>query len=252
MSIKMSTSKMVSLALVVALTNATPLPKIPTRILPRELPTPSAYPGKEGACVHEWQYLNFNVDDTTDQQRLDKLHHTICSGEMRALTSYGAGAAEDLLAPYKRFFPEDDDEDTYEDVQDHVVKVLTLLMGTSSSDGAIGSIVGDFVIDNLGKSHLDNTRHDLTDKTANLFLQISVTNTQKKPTRTLAVSKELWPTPPKTKEPTASKPTASRRFTSARLHMIVPTSKRSRLTAPLLTPTRARRWTHSRASPCTK
>lgn len=189
MSIKMSLSKAVSLALVVALTSATPLPKAPTRILPRELPKPSAYPGKEGACAHEWQYLNFNVDDTNDQQRLDKLHHTICSGEMRALSSYGAAAAEDLLAPYKRFFPQNDDEDNYDYLQDHVARVLRLIMGTSSTDGAIGSIVGDFYIDNLGKSYPSNTCHDLTDNTANYRSQISATNTQTKPTRRNAASK---------------------------------------------------------------
>jgi hypothetical protein len=153
----MSLSKTVSLALVMALTCATPLP---TRILPRELPTPSEYPGKEGACQHEWKYLNFDKDDSTDQKRLEKLHHTICSGEMRALTSYGHGAAERLLAPYKRFFPltdPDDEEENYDDLQNHVVKVLELIMGTSSSDGAIGSIVESFVVDNLGKSQSKNT-----------------------------------------------------------------------------------------------
>ena len=153
----MPLSKTVSLALVVALTCATPLPKAPTRILPRELPTPSDYPGKEGACEHEWKYLNFDKDDSTDQKRLEKLHHTICSGEMRALTSYGSRAAERLLAPYKRFFPLTDEVENYDDLQDNVVEVLELIMGTSSSDGAIGSIVESFVVDNLGMSQPKNT-----------------------------------------------------------------------------------------------
>jgi hypothetical protein len=125
--------------------------------LPRELPTPSDYPGKEGACEHEWKYLNFDKDDSTDQKRLEKLHHTICSGEMRALTSYGSGAAERLLAPYKRFFPLTDEVENYDDLQDNVVEVLELIMGTSSSDGAIGSIVESFVVDNLGMSQPKNT-----------------------------------------------------------------------------------------------
>jgi hypothetical protein len=153
MLIEMSLPKTISLALVVALACATPLPKTPTRILPRdELPKPSAYPGKEGPCAHEWQYLNFNKDDIDDKQRLEKLHHTICSGEMRALTSYGSGAAARLLAPYKRFFPQNDEEGNYDYLQGHVVKVLDLITGTSSSDGAIGSIVESFVVDNWGKS----------------------------------------------------------------------------------------------------
>lgn len=159
MSIKMSLSRTVSLALVVALACATPLPKTPTHILPRELPKPSAYPGKEGACEHEWQYLNFNKDDIDDKQRLEKLHHTICSGEMRALTSYGSAAASSLLAPYKRFFPQNDEEDNYDDLQGHVVKVLDLITGTSSTDGAIGSIVESFVVDNLGKPKNKTTSH---------------------------------------------------------------------------------------------
>jgi hypothetical protein len=162
MSLKMSLSKTASLALLVALACASPLPKAPTRIIPRELPKPSAYPGKEGACEHEWQYLNFNPDDIDDKQRLEKLHHTICSGEMRALTSYGSGAASDLSPSYKRFFPENTAENNYDVLQGHVVKVFDLITGTSSSDGAIGSIVGSFVVDNLGKSKPNkiNTRHN--------------------------------------------------------------------------------------------
>ena len=151
MPITMSLAKTASLAMVIALTCASPLQRAPTRILPRELPKPSAYPGDEGACEHEWQYLNFNKDDNNDKQRLEKLHHTICSGEMRALTSYGSGAASRLLAPYTRFFPQNDEEDNYDDLQGHIVKVLDLITGTSSTDGAIGSIVGSFVVDNLGK-----------------------------------------------------------------------------------------------------
>lgn len=177
----MSLSKIVPLALVVALACATPLPKAPTRILPRELPTPSAYPGKEGACAHEWKYLNFNPDDIDDKQRLEKLHHTICSGEMRALTSYGKGAASDVSASYKRFFPQngEGEDENYDYLKDHVVKVLGLLMGTDSTDGAIGSIVESFVVDNLGKFDSEiPTMHNLT----NRFLQTLATATKMRTT----------------------------------------------------------------------
>jgi hypothetical protein len=183
----MSLSKTVSLALMVALTHASPLPKALTRILPRELPVPSAYPGEEAACEHEWQYLNFNKDNIDDKQRLEKLHHTICSGEMRALASYGSYAASGILTPYKRFFPQNSKEDDFDDLHDHVVGVLDLIAGTSSSDGAIGPIVGSFVIDNLGQ-HEPKTLS--TNSTANPFLQILATNTQKKPRKRTAESLE--------------------------------------------------------------
>lgn len=111
------------------------MPKTPTRILPCELPTPSAYSGKEGACAHEWKYLNFNADGIDDKQRFEKLHHTICSGEMEALTSYGKGAAEDVSASYKRFFPQngEDEDDNYDSLRDHVIKVLGV-MGTAPTE----------------------------------------------------------------------------------------------------------------------
>jgi hypothetical protein len=62
-----------------------------------------------------------------------------------------------VLAPYKRFFPLTDEVENYDDLQDNVVEVLELIMGTSSSDGAIGSIVESFVVDNLGMSQPKNT-----------------------------------------------------------------------------------------------
>lgn len=73
-----------------------------------------------------------------DKQRFEKLHHNICSGEMRALTSYGKGAAEDVSdvsASYKRFFPQngEDEDDNYDSLKDHVVKVLGV-MGTAPTE----------------------------------------------------------------------------------------------------------------------
>lgn len=70
---------------------------------------------------------------------------------MRAISSYGQGSAQDVLAPYKRYFPESDPDDDY---QTHVKDVLGLIAGTSSTDGAIGSVVGTFVVDNLGELHI--------------------------------------------------------------------------------------------------
>lgn len=145
----MSLSKALSLALVVVVARTSPVLNNPSRVLPRDPPAPSIYPLGD-ACDHEWQYLNFNPDDDTDKSHLQKLHDVICGGEMRAISSYGQASAQDVLAPYKRYFPESDEED---DFQTHVKDVLGLITGTSSTDGAIGTVVGTFVVDNLGELH---------------------------------------------------------------------------------------------------
>lgn len=139
--------KIVALALAVAVARASVILDNPTQVVRRDPPAPSAYP-LEDACDHEWQYLNFNPDDDTDKSRLEKLHDVICSGEMRTISSYGQLAAQSALVTYKRYFPESDDDD---DTQGYVNDVLALIAGTSSTDGAIGTVVGTFVVDNLGK-----------------------------------------------------------------------------------------------------
>ena len=146
----MSLLKVLSLTLVIAVARASPVLNNPSRVLRRDPPAPSAYPLGD-ACGHEWQYLNFNPDDDTDKAHLQKLHDVLCSGEMRAISSYGQFSAQDVLAPYKRYFPESDAED---DVETHVKDVLGLIAGTSSTDGAIGSVVETFVVDNLGELHI--------------------------------------------------------------------------------------------------
>lgn len=147
----MSLSKLLHLALVVALASSSPVLNNPSRILRRDPPpAPSTYPLGD-ACGHEWQYLNFDDTDDTDQAHLQQLHNVICSGEMRAVSSYGQISARDVLAPYKRYFPESDQED---DFQTHVQDVLGLIAGTSSTDGAIGTVVGTFVVDNFGELHI--------------------------------------------------------------------------------------------------
>ncbi|KAI4166941.1 MAG: hypothetical protein LQ343_007613 [Gyalolechia ehrenbergii] len=118
----MPCSKVISLALFVAVARASPVLHSPS-LLRRDPPAPSAYPLGD-ACGHEWQYLNFNPEDDTDKAHLQKLHDVICSGEMRAISSYGHVSAQDVLAPYKRYFPESDEED---DFQTHVKDVLGLI-----------------------------------------------------------------------------------------------------------------------------
>ncbi|MCJ1423073.1 hypothetical protein MMC29_000954 [Sticta canariensis] len=100
------------------------------------------------AVARATPYLNFNPKDDTDKARLQKLHDVIGDGEMRAISSYGQLSAQALLAPYKRYFLESDEED---DFQTHVEDVLRLIAGTSGTDGAIGTVVGTFVVDNLEK-----------------------------------------------------------------------------------------------------
>lgn len=146
----MSLSKVLSLALVAAVARANPALEGPTRVVPRNPPAPSAFPLGD-ACDNEWQYVNFNSDDDTDKVHLQKLHDVICSGEIRAISSHGLVSARDLLAPYRRYFAESDDEN---DFQTHVKDVLGLIAGTSSTDGPVGSVVKTFVVDNLGEFHV--------------------------------------------------------------------------------------------------
>ena len=146
----MSLSRFTPFVTILAVVGASPVLNNPSRILRRDPPVPSTYPLGD-ACDHEWQYLNFNPDEDTDKTHLQTLHEVICSGEMRAISSYGQSSAENLLAPYKRYFPEKDDED---DFPTHVKDVLGLIAGASSTDGAIGEIVGTFVVDNLGGTPL--------------------------------------------------------------------------------------------------
>lgn len=139
-------SKVFSFALV-ALAHARPAIDKPTKIVQRDQPTPSIYP-LGNACEHEWRYLNFDPDDNTDKAYLRTLYKVICSGELRAIASSGSASAMDLLAPYRRYFPLEDDDD---DFPTHVYDVLTLIAGESSSDGKVGEIVETFIVDKIGK-----------------------------------------------------------------------------------------------------
>ena len=95
--------------------------------------------------------------------------------------------------------------------------------------------------------------HCPEDSLADRCLQTTTTNTQKQPTRKYAAPKEPKPTPASTTESATSKQTASRKSTSAQSPGTVPNSMPSSPTAKETpTPTPARRWTPSPASPCTK
>ncbi|KAF1942532.1 hypothetical protein EJ02DRAFT_422117 [Clathrospora elynae] len=80
---------------------------------------------------------------------------------MRAITSFASRAAENALAPYLRYFARSDDED---DFQKNVNDIFSLITGTASNDGAIGSIVGTFVIDNLDFGANNPGEDDCTDE----------------------------------------------------------------------------------------
>ncbi|KAJ7915390.1 hypothetical protein B0H13DRAFT_1610500 [Mycena leptocephala] len=138
----MSLSKILSLALAVAVVHASCLPNTPSRVLQSAgPPAPSTYPLGD-ACGHEWQYLNFDPEHETDIGRLQTLHNVICSGELRTLSSHGKVSALAGDNVYLRYFPKSDEDD---DTQAQVSSVLGLIAGT---DGAIGSVVESFVVDN--------------------------------------------------------------------------------------------------------
>lgn len=130
------------------LTHAGPVPNDPTRVLRRQggedPPEPSAYPLGD-ACTNEWRYLNFDTEDDTDKTRLKRLHEAICDGAMRAISSYGGWSAEGNLPPFKRNFADSDEES-----QDKVKGVMYLISG-DLGDYPIGEVVGNFIVDNLGK-----------------------------------------------------------------------------------------------------
>lgn len=145
----MSLSKVLSLALVVAVARASPVQQ--PILSPPPQPT-CAF------CLPTWRclrpqvvYLNFNSDKNTDKAHLRKLHNVICSDEMCTMSSYGQISTQDVHAPYKRYFPESNEGD---DFQTHVKDILGLIAGTSSTDGAIGTVVGTSVVDNLGELHI--------------------------------------------------------------------------------------------------
>lgn len=140
----MSMPKALALALLAATAIANPLR--PSRVQRRDPPAPSSYPLAD-ACGHEWQYLNFDTGNANDVAHLQTLHDIICSGEMRAISSYGSNSAATGNRVYQRYFALSDDED---DSQGNVESALNLIAGTSSTDGSIGEVVGTFVVDNLG------------------------------------------------------------------------------------------------------
>lgn len=154
----MTFSKAFVLALALATAvHAKPISNPPTRVVARQAPPePSSYPLGD-ACTNEWRYLNFDPENETDKAHLELLHNILCIGEMLAITSYGAGAAESALMPYLRHFAvneEQDDPDERPDeyhFQDHVKNVLNRLAGDGQNNVKLGEVVGSFVVDNKGK-----------------------------------------------------------------------------------------------------
>ena len=162
----MSFSKVLSFSLIVAVATSTPVLKSSSRVLRRDdPPAPSTYPLGD-ACGNEWQYLNFNPNDATDSAHLMMLHDVICTGELRAVSDFGVVSAQVNLKPYARYFPASEEGD---DTQRNVASVLGLITGTSSSDGAIGEVVGGMIVDNLGKFQTNISRMVFQDCSIILF-----------------------------------------------------------------------------------
>lgn len=135
--LQMFLSKVLPLALIVAVSHADVIRNSQSPTLRHDPPTPSTYPLNE-PCVPEWQYLNFNPDDANDKTRLEKLHHVLCSGELRAVWNYRKLSARDLLIPYKHYFPSS--EEVYDFFQTPIQEIEAL--------------VGTFVVDNFGRFYI--------------------------------------------------------------------------------------------------
>ncbi len=76
----------------IATTNAKPL--LPSKVARQEAGAPFTFP-LDDACRIKWKYLNFNPENDAHKVHLQKLHHVICIGEVRAISSWGAAAAGD-------------------------------------------------------------------------------------------------------------------------------------------------------------
>lgn len=222
-----------------------------SQALRNDPPTPSIYPLGE-PCVPEWQYLNFNPKDANHKAHLEKLHDVICSGELRAVLSYGELSVKDGLAPYKRYFPLSDEEKDFQeesDYQTNVKDVLHLISEEDVGDGIIGTVVGTFVVDNFGEFHICAVIFTLSlfslllsDVFCGLFRsrvpQILLPTI---PTRT-AVTVTVGPLHTHSR----INLTAVKRFISATPRGLVEALMTS--IARTWTPSRARKWMHSRAS----
>lgn len=137
-----------SLPLLLAWSTATMAkPLSPSKVVRQNAAAPSTFPLGD-ACGNEWRYLNFDPDDETDRERLQKLHDVICVGELRAVAARGSYAASQatssIIEVYDTFF------DTDEDTPAKVRQILRKIAGESSSEGSIGTVVGTMIIDNLG------------------------------------------------------------------------------------------------------
>ncbi|KAK4981773.1 hypothetical protein LTR50_007884 [Elasticomyces elasticus] len=139
----MSLSKALALALASSITlllaNANPLPDK----VRRDPPAPSAYPIGT-ACPNEWQYLNFNPDDPTDQAHLQQLHEVVCGYDIVPLIISGIDAGSHVNGVYLRYFPNSDAED------DYVANVLSVYRKLYPQDSGtnLGPLAATFVIDN--------------------------------------------------------------------------------------------------------
>ncbi len=145
----MSLFKVLSLALFVAMTCISSIHSS-FWILHRDSSVSSVY-SLDDACNHEWQYLNFNLNDNINRIHFQKLHDVICSDEMHAIFSYDQVSTQNILVLYKRFFSESDLEN---DFQTHVKDVLDLIAKMSSMNEAIESVVETFVVNNLDESYI--------------------------------------------------------------------------------------------------
>ena len=127
-----------------ALAQANPTIKSPSRLAKRGGPNPSHYPGKDTPeCANEPLYLNFDISQKTDKDRVQKIHDVFCN-EVDLLMIAGQTATQDQdRTLYKRYLPENDDEDKYEAFTEDIWNKLFDFNAQTPS-----KLVSTFIIDN--------------------------------------------------------------------------------------------------------
>ncbi|KAF7504633.1 hypothetical protein GJ744_001987 [Endocarpon pusillum] len=127
----MAFSKVLSLCLIIPLSSANPVFNSLSRVgRSDDPPKPSKYPLGD-PCGHEWQYLNFKPDDAADKSHL------------RNYTERSA-------MPYNRYFPPKEGHEEDGDYPKRVESILKAITGESSTEGRIGAIVADMIVDDKG------------------------------------------------------------------------------------------------------
>jgi hypothetical protein len=111
---------------------------------------PSNYPGTGTIFRNEWQYLNFDMENTADKASVEIIHQAFDGMRRLALAGLSSAIGNDLV--YQRFFPAEDGEDPIR--QKGVIPVLRQIIPEELGDGSqntlalVGPLLAKLVIDN--------------------------------------------------------------------------------------------------------